>query len=199
MENEIELAPEGGEHVVTEDGVLHGVDAVVVEHGEAATGLPQLDPGNFPNLIFWLVVSLVLLYLILTRAALPRITTALAERQDALANDLETAQLLRRRAGEAEAAYNKALADAREEANRVSAENKAAIGAELKQLMAKADAEIAAQSAESEARIREIRDSAARSVDEVARATAREIVDVFMPGRAEDAAIDTAVSNRLGA
>ena len=47
----------------------------------------------YPNLIFWLVVALVALYLILSRVALPRIGTVLAERNDAIANDIEQAAL----------------------------------------------------------------------------------------------------------
>ncbi|MBA3325204.1 MAG: F0F1 ATP synthase subunit B', partial [Rhodobacteraceae bacterium] len=51
--------------------------------------MPQLDVALFPNLIFWLAVALVALYLILTRVALPRIGTILAERNDAISSDLE--------------------------------------------------------------------------------------------------------------
>ena len=39
----------------------------------APPGMPQLDISIYPNLIFWLVVAMVALYLILTRIALPRI------------------------------------------------------------------------------------------------------------------------------
>ena len=58
---------------------------------------------------------------------------------------------------------------------------KAQIGKELATLTAKADAEIAARSAESATRIREIEASAAESVTEVARATAAEIVAALGP------------------
>ena len=103
------------------EDVAHGVD-----HGaEAATGMPQLDFTTYPNLIFWLVVAIVATYLILTRVALPRIGTVLAERSDAISNDLEMAALHKRRAEEAEAAYNAALAQAREEAHKIAAENRA--------------------------------------------------------------------------
>ena len=94
-------------------------------------GMPQLDFSIYPNLIFWLVVALVALYFILTRIALPRIGTVLAERNDAIANDIELAALLKRRAEEAEAAYNAALAQARDEAHRIAAETKAQIDKEL--------------------------------------------------------------------
>ncbi len=167
----------------------------VLEHAEV--GMPQLDPSIYPNLIFWLVVSIVLLYLILTRVALPRIGRVLAERSDAIANDLEAAALLKRRADEAELAYKAALARARDEAQKIGADTKAQIGKELSALMAKADAEIAARAAESEKRIGEIRDSAVRSIEEVARAAAPDIVGLFLPGAADEAAVARAVSERL--
>ena len=33
---------------------------------ESAPGMPQLDFSTFPNQIFWLIVTLVVLYLVLT-------------------------------------------------------------------------------------------------------------------------------------
>jgi F-type H+-transporting ATPase subunit b len=168
----------------------------VLETAESA--MPQLDVGLFPNLIFWLIVSLVALYLILTRVALPRIGAILAERNDAISNDLEQAALLKRRAQEAEAAYNAALAKARDEAQKIAAEAKAQVGRELAQLTAKADAEIAARGAESEKRIREIEASAAESVAAVARETAAAIVAAIGPRPADDGAVAAAVAARTG-
>lgn len=166
-----------------------------LEHAEA--GMPQLDASIYPNLIFWLVVAIVALYFILSRVALPRIATVLAERNDAIANDIEQAAMLKRRAEDAEAAYNAALAEAREEAHRIAAETKAQIDKELSSLLAKADAEIAVKAADSEKRIGEIRDSAARSVEEVARETAAALVEALLPGAVDAPAVDAAVSNRL--
>jgi F-type H+-transporting ATPase subunit b len=192
MENETES--------VFDEAVSAGeaADAAGAHGGEAAVGMPQLDPTIFPNLIFWLVVSLVVLYLILTRVALPRIGTVLTERHDAIANDLEQAALFKRRASEAEAAYDAALAKARGEAQTIAADMKAQINKELAALMAKADAEIAAKSAESEKRIREIEASAAESVSEVARSVTAEIAAAFAPSAPDASAVEAALSARLG-
>ncbi len=122
----------------------------------AEKGMPQLDPAIYPNLIFWLVLALVALYFILSRVALPRIGTVMGERNDAISNDIEEAAALKRRAEEAEAAYNAALAKARDEAHKIAAASKAEIDKELATLLAKADADIGARTAESEKRIGEI-------------------------------------------
>jgi F-type H+-transporting ATPase subunit b len=169
----------------------------VVETAEPAVGMPQLDPSIYPNLIFWLLVALIALYLILNRIALPRISTVLLERNEAISNDLEQAATFKRNAEQAEAAYDAALAEARRQSEKISAENKVQINKELSTLMAKAEAEIAAKTAESTKRIGEIRDSAAKSVEEVARATAKEIVAAFLPAVSDAEKIDAAVQARL--
>ena len=186
-----EVAPVGGEHAEGHETL----GEATLEHAES--GMPQLDPAIFPNLIFWLVVGLLALYFILSKVALPRIGTVMTERNDAISNDIEQAALLKRRAEEAEASYNAALARARDEAHRIAAEAKAQIDKELGVLMAKADAEIGVKSQESEKRIGEIRDSAAKSVEEVARATAAEIVNALMPAAADAEALEVAIANRL--
>lgn len=190
-----QVAPAEGEHA-TEGQTTETLGEQNLEQAESG-GMPQLDPGIYPNLIFWLLVAIIALYFILTRVALPRIGTVIAERNDAIANDIEQAAALKRRAEEAEAAYTKALAEARDEAHRIAAETKAGIDKELAGLMAKADGEIAGKAAESEKRIAEIRENAARSVEEVARETAGEIVRALMPGADDTAAVDAAIANRL--
>lgn len=149
--------------------------------GKAAesAGMPQLDFSTFPNQIFWHVVTLVVIYLVLSKVALPRIASVLSERQGTITNDIAAAEDLKAKAAEAEDAYNKALADARAEAGRIAAEAKAEMQAEVDAAMEKADAEIAARTAESEARITEIREGAAAAVKEVANDTAKEVVSAL--------------------
>jgi F-type H+-transporting ATPase subunit b len=164
----------------------------------AATGpgMPQLDFSTFGNQIFWLLVALVVIYMILSRIALPRIGAVLAERQGTITNDIAAAESLKAKAVEAEAAYNKALADARVEANRIIEETKADIQADLNKAIAKADAEIAARAAEGEKAIAEIRASALENVTEVAKDTAKEIV-AAMGGTADGRTVTAAVNARM--
>lgn len=164
---------------------------------ESAPGMPQLDFSTFPNQIFWLFVTLVVLYLILSRIALPRIATVLAERQGAIQRDLDKAEQMKRAAVDAENAYNKALADARQQANEIVAETKADIQKDLDKAIAKADAEIAAKAAESEKAIGEIRKNAVKSVQEVANSTAADIVKAVMPGSGDAKTIKAAVAARM--
>ena len=160
--------------------------------GESVTGLPQLAFPTFPNQIFWLVIALVAIFLILSRVALPRIAAVLAERQGTITNDIAAAEELKLKAEEAEAAYNKALA----EAQKIAAEARAEIQAELDVAMAKADAEISARAAESEKRIGDIQEGALSAVRQVAEETAGELVTA-LGGSSDAGAVTGAVDARM--
>ena len=169
---------------------------VCVDSHGSAIGMPQLCFDWFPNQIFWLVITLVVIFLILTRVALPRIGGILAERQGTITNDIAAAEDLKAKAHEAENAYNLALANARVEAQRIVAEAKAEMQVELNDAMAVADAEIAAKAAESEKAIAEIRASALESIQAVAKDTAGAIVTA-LGGKADGDAVADAVQTRM--
>ena len=162
----------------------------------AAGGMPQLDITTWPNQIFWLAVTLVAIYLILTRIAVPRISAVLAERRGTITNDLAAAEELKQKAVEAEKAYNEALATARAEAAKIVAKARADIQADLDAATAQADVQIAERTAVSEASIAEIRAGAVASVTEVAKDTAKEIVAAF-GGKADARSVTAAVTARL--
>lgn len=172
-------------------------DAAAAGHDAGhAVGMPQLDFSTWPNQIFWLAVTLVVIYLVLSRVALPRIGAVLAERSGTITNDLAAAEELKKKAVAAEQAYNDALARARTEAAKIVAEAKAAIQKDLDVATAKADAQISAKAAELEKAIAEIRAGALESVTEVAKDTAREIV-AALGGKADARSVIAAVTARL--
>lgn len=183
----------------THDAETQGLaDAIGVDGGHAgeSVGMPQLDFATFPNQIFWLVVTLIVIYFVLSRIALPRISSVLAERQGVITNDIAAAEELKLKAIEAEATYNQALADARTQAGQIIAEARVEIQADLDVAIAKADAEIAAKTAESEKAILAIRASAMDSVKIVANDTAKEIV-AALGSKADAKSVTAAVTARL--
>ncbi|MBP1805828.1 F0F1 ATP synthase subunit B' [Rubellimicrobium aerolatum] len=159
--------------------------------------IPLLQPAYFDNLIFWAVVALVAIYFILSRMALPRIGSTLATREGTIASDLSAAEALRAQARDAQAAYDKAVAEARAESNRIAQATRDAIKADLDAALAQADAQIEARAAEGARAVAEIQSQAQGSVAEVARDTAREILRV-LGGQVDETAVDRAVSARVG-
>lgn len=168
-------------------------------HGATETakaGMPQLDFSTFPNQIFWLLVALVVIYFVLSRIALPRIGSVLAERRGTITNDIAAAEDARQQALNAEKAYNDALVQARAEAQKIVAEAKAEIQKTLDAATAQADLEISAKAQESASRINEIREGAMAAVSEVANDTAKELV-AALGGKADARSVTAAVAARL--
>jgi F-type H+-transporting ATPase subunit b len=163
----------------------------------AEPGMPQLDFSTFDNQIFWLLVTLVVIYFVLSRIALPRIASVLAERQGTITNDIAAAEDMKQKAVEAEDAYNKALADARLEANKIVADTKAEIQKDLDKAIAEADAEIGARAAEGEKAIAAIRASAIDDAGTVAKDIAKDIVASIAPCNIDAKSITAAVTSKL--
>ena len=172
------------------------VASACIDAGGSAIGMPQLCGDWIWNQVFWLVVALVVIYFIMSRIALPRIGAVLAERSGTITNDIAAAEELKLKAAEAEAAYEKALADARSEASKIVADARAEIQADLDKELAKADEQIAAQTAESEAAIAEIRDNAAKNVKDVAKDVAKALVSA-MGGTADAKTVTAAVTQKM--
>jgi F-type H+-transporting ATPase subunit b len=175
--------------MATETTAAHGGEA-------SGAGMPQLDFSTFPNQIFWLLVTLVVIYFVLSRVALPRIGSVLAERKGTITNDLAAAEELKQKAVDAEGAYQAALTRARAEATKIVAEAKADIQKDLDKATAQADAQIAAKTAESERSIGEIRAGAADAIAEVAKDTTRELV-LALGGAVDAKTLAAAVTARL--
>lgn len=170
--------------------------ATETAHEAGKAGMPQLDLSTFPNQIFWLIVTLLVIYLVLSRIALPRIGGVLAERKGVITNDLAAADELKQKAVSAEKTYQDALVRARAEAAKIVTEAKAEIQKDLNKAVAVADAEIAAKSAESEQRIGDIRAGALDAITQVAKDTARELV-VALGGAVDAKSITAAVTVRM--
>ena len=141
------------------------------ESGGGGT-LPQLDVGTFPTQIFWLFVTFIVLYIAMSKIAIPRIEYVLEERHSRIAEDLDKAGKLKADAEEVQANYEKALADARGSAQKLIGKTKD----EAAGKNAKADAVAAKQVKEAEARIDEARTEALSNVKDVVSEVAGDAV-----------------------
>jgi F-type H+-transporting ATPase subunit b len=175
--------------------------ATETTHAEGAEkaegGLPQLDFSTFDNQIFWLIVTVIVIYFVWSRIALPRIASVLAERQGTITNDIAAAEDMKQKAVEAEDAYNQALADARVEAGKIVTDTKAEIQKDLDKAIAKADAEISARAAEGEKAIAAIRATSKEDAATVAKDIAKDIVAAVAPGKIDAKSITAAVTAKL--
>ena len=81
--------------------------------------MPQLDLASFPPQLIWLAITFVALYLVMAYAGLPRLGGIIEKRRARIAADLDKAQRMKAEAEAVIAAYEKALAEARAQAQAV--------------------------------------------------------------------------------
>ena len=88
------------------------------------TRFPPFQAQHFPSQLFWLALTFILLYVLMSRIALPRIGSIFAERSKRIADDLAAAQRFKEQSDAANAAYQKSLADARARAQGIANETR---------------------------------------------------------------------------
>lgn len=161
--------------------------------------MPQLNPEFFAPQLVWLAITFVILYFIMARIALPRISGVLEDREQRIQSDLEKAEKLKAEADEVLAAYNKAQADARAQAQAELQKAAAAISAEAAKREEAFAATLAERSAEAEQRIAATKTAAMAELRTIATDVAGAVMSKLTDAKVPSAQIEAAVDSVMGA
>jgi len=154
--------------------------AAATTHEEKSGGLPQLNPSDFAPQLVWLALTFVVLYLILSHVALPRIGEVIEERRDRVQRDLDAAERFKAETDAALAAYEKALSEARQKASSMAKEMRDSLSAESEKERTAVESQLTAKLTEAETRIAATKSKALTSVDEIAAETASAVVSKLL-------------------
>jgi F-type H+-transporting ATPase subunit b len=138
------------------------------ETGQAEKGLPQFDITSFPSQIFWLIVSFSVLFWLMAKIALPRVGEVLEARREKITADLERAATLKADAQGVMDAYEKALSEARGQAQKLVAEAVTEATAESQRRKGELLRSLAEQDAQAQRHIANARDAAIASLQPMA-------------------------------
>jgi F-type H+-transporting ATPase subunit b len=148
---------------------------------------PPFHAEAFPGQLLWFAIAFGALYYLMSKLALPRVAETLEGRRQRIARDLEDAQQLRLQSEEAGAAYEAALAAARDKAKGIAQTTREALSTETEVRRKALEADLAGKLAEAEATIRSRTDAAMANVRDIAADAATAIVE-RLTGRAPDPA-----------
>jgi F-type H+-transporting ATPase subunit b len=168
-----------------------------IPSSELKKGFPPFDRETFASQLVWLVIFFVALYLLVARVAQPRIGGILAARSQRIADDLAEAERKREESDAALAAYEKALADARNRAQLVANETQARLNSELDKARHALEDRLNAKLAEAEKTIAATKAAAMSNVRTIAAETAAAIVQRLIGSTPDAAAVDAAVADAL--
>ncbi len=162
--------------------------------------MPQLDLSTFLPQLVWLAITFAVLYLLMARVGLPRIGGVLEARRGRIEGDLEKAGQMKAEAEAVIAAYERALAEARAEAQQTLKEASDRLTAEAAERQRQLAAKLAAEATAAERRIGEAKTAALANVREVAvevaRAAAAKLIGIDIEAGRAGAAVDAVLRER---
>jgi F-type H+-transporting ATPase subunit b len=154
----------------TQPESTEGVGSTATPPHEKSGGMPQLEFGDFPPQLIWLAITFVLLLILMSKVAMPRVASAIEQREARIKGDLDRAERVKIDADAALAAYQKTIADARAKAQ-----------SELRQ----AQAEIAAETAKRETAFgQQLAQRTKTAEDSIAQAKTRALAELRGVGAA---------------
>ena len=171
------------------------------QHTEAPGGhkapFPPFQKDTFASQLVWLAVTFVLLYLLISRIAVPRIGGIFEERSKRIEGDLAAAQGLKAESEAALASYEKALADARNNAQAIAAETRDKLSAQAEERRKALESELNVKLAEAEKQIAKTKSDAMTNVRGIAVDAASAIVERLIGTTPAGPAVSAAVDDAL--
>ncbi len=160
-------------------------------------GFPPFQKDTFASQLFWLAIAFVLLYVLMSKVALPRVGAIIDARRARIDGDLSEANRLKVGAEEAMAAYEKGLAEARGRAQTIGNETRDRLNAEAEKNRKALDEQLNAKLADAEKSTAATKTQAMTSVRSIAVDAAGAIITRLIGASAPEKALTDAVDSVL--
>jgi F-type H+-transporting ATPase subunit b len=165
--------------------------------GHTETGgkppFPPFQSETFPSQLVWLALTFGLLYLFLSRVALPRLGGVIEERHKRIAKDIAMAAASKKSADDAQAAYETALAEGRKNAQAIAQQARDKLTAEADAKRKAVESDLSAKLNAAEQQIAATKKSAMANVESIAADAAAVIIERLTGRAAQPSALASAV------
>jgi F-type H+-transporting ATPase subunit b len=139
-------------------------------------GMPQLDFSTFPNQAFWLVITLLCLFMMVRLLVIPRMDNILANRRKVIEEDLVGAEKFRDAAEELRNALTSEVDSARTRSNEILSKTKQKSKLNYKKGMAEAAEMTTKLLVDSDKSIGKMQKEAAQQVDQISDEIVPELI-----------------------
>jgi F-type H+-transporting ATPase subunit b len=170
---------------------LFSLEAFAAESG----GMPQLNPEFWISQIFWLTLTFGILYIVLSKLILPKISDNLESRKSQILENIEAAEKQRQNSEEKLKEYEEIVSKSKMEAKNIfnQAREKA-----LKDISAKKDVldkQIDDEIGKAEQEIKELQKSAPDKINKIAIETSSELVQKLIGAEINNSSISAIVDD----
>ena len=170
---------------------LFSLEAFAAENG----GMPQLNPEFWISQIFWLTLTFGILYIVLSKLILPKISDNLESRKSQILENIEAAEKQRQNSEEKLKEYEEIVSKSKMEAKNIfnQAREKA-----LKDISAKKDVldkQIDDEIGKAEQEIKELQKSAPDKINKIAIETSSELIQKLIGAEVNNSSISAIVDD----
>ena len=168
----------------------------------AEAGMPQLNPEFWTSQIFWLILVFSILYLVIWKVFLPKITYTIENRKSRVVSDLDETQKLKENAEKKLKEYNQIIENSKKEAKKIIDDGIKKLDRDIENKKQKFDTEIEKELANIEKEIKELKKSSISNINKLAVETSSEIIQQIIGTdvnkRNVSAIVDDVLKKNLG-
>ena len=161
----------------------------------AEAGMPQLDPKYWSSQIFWLVLTFAILYLVIWKIFLPKITYSVENRKSRIVNDLNEAQKLKENAEKKLLEYNKIIQQAKKDAKKFAEDSKKKLDKDIEIKKQKFNQEIEKELIAVEKEISELKKNSISNINKISVEISEEVIKQIIGTDVNKSNVSAIVSN----
>ena len=158
-------------------------------------GMPQLNPEFWVAQIFWLLLTFSILYLIIWKIFLPKITYSIENRKSRIVNDLNDAQKLKETAEEKLKEYNKIIENAKGEAKKIMEESNKILDLDIEKKKNKFNSEIEKEMEAVEKEIKDLKKSSILNINKIATEVTGEVIKQIIDSDVNKSSVSAVVED----
>ena len=161
----------------------------------AEKGMPQLNPEFWAAQVFWLILIFIVLYLIVSKVFLPKITYSVENRKSKVVNDLHEAQKLKEQAEKKLEEYNQIIDETKKEAKKIIAESNKSLESDIKNKKQKLDEQIDQEIKTVEKEIKDLKKTSIESISKIASEISGEMIKLIIDSEVNKSSVSAIVDN----
>ena len=144
------------------------------------SGMPQLNPEFWISQIFWLILTFAILYLVIWKIFLPKITYSVENRKSRIVNDLDETQKLKENSEKKLEEYNKIIENSKQEAKKIIEDGRKKLDKDIKNKKKDFGNQIEKEIVAVEKEIKDLKKNSLSNISKIASETSAELMKTII-------------------
>ena len=162
-----------------------------------SSGMPQLNPEFWVSQIFWLILTFGILYLVLSKIVLPKISENLETRKSQIVENIETAEKHRKESEDKIKQFEKIILESKIEAKNLFNEKRQKVLEDIAKKRSALEEDIDIEIGAAEVEINKLRNTSGDKINKIAIETSSELIRQLIGEDVNSSSISAIVEDQL--